>query len=73
MVNFQALKVEYEDQKIIEVIWREIDLSAESVLQFPDEVLRDVSIDLLTVFLARDSLTVLEEKNVYDFAIWYSL
>ena len=71
MVNFQALKAEYADQKIIEAIWSVIDRHAEMVLQTPDKVLRDVSLDLLTEFLARNSLTILKEKNVYDFAVRY--
>ena len=64
---FQALRAEYEDHKILEAIWSEIDVCAESVLQTPDEVLRDVSLEVLTMFLARDSLTVLKEKHLYDF------
>ena len=63
----QALKVEFEDHKILEAMWNVIDVCTESVLQTPDEVLRHVRLDLLTVFLARDSLTVLKEKQLYDF------
>ena len=65
----QASKVEFEDVKILEAMWNVIDVCAESVLQTPDEILRYVRLDLLTLFLARDSLTVLKEKHLYDFMI----
>ena len=66
---FQALKPEYEDHILLDAIWNVIDVCAERVLQTPDEVLRDVSLNVLAVFLARDSLTLSKEKNLYDFMI----
>ena len=68
---FQALKAEYEDARILEAIWNVVDVCIGSVLQTPDKVLRGVTLDVLTVLLARDSLTVLEEKHLYDFMIRY--
>ena len=69
MLLCQALKVEYEDQKIQEALWSEIDLRAESVLQTPDDILRNVNLDVLNTFLARDTLTILKERDLYDFMI----
>ena len=70
---FQALKIEYEDQKILDAIWNVIDVCTESVVKTPDEVLRDVSLDVVTVFLARDSLMVPNELHLYDFLTRYQI
>ena len=69
MLIFQALKTEYEDPKILEAIWNEIDICAENVLQASNAILQDVSLDVLTGLLARDSLTVRKEKDLYDFMV----
>ena len=50
-------------------MWGVIDVCAESVLLTPDDVLRHVSLDILTKFSTRDSLNVMKEKHLYDFMI----
>ena len=65
--------IEYEDQKILDAIWNVIDVCTVSVVKTPDEVLRDVSLDVVTVFLARDSLMVPNELHLYDFLTRYQI
>ena len=66
---FQVMKAEYDDPIIKKAMWGVIDVCAESVLLTPDDVLRHVSLDILTKFSTRDSLNVMREKHLYDFMI----